>query len=85
MRPHSRPSPRSAAAANNLQTNPARTNNSRDSYFDRPGTSHQQDPLSSSDRPSDSGFDDTEMSQQTEQSNNRKINQVIQVRSHQFA
>jgi autophagy-related protein 13 len=68
-----RPSPRSASAANNLQTNPTRTNNQRD---DRSSYAY-----SDSDPYSDRGVEEGEGEMATpDQRNHVKVNQVIQVR-----
>ncbi|KAF2744141.1 hypothetical protein M011DRAFT_409355 [Sporormia fimetaria CBS 119925] len=79
MYPHSRSSPRAASAATNPQTNPTRTNNSRDHHSAR--SSPYSDPLSYSERGSEEG--DGEMVPRTEQlpdtePTKTKINQVIQ-------
>lgn len=65
-----RPSPRTALAANSLQTNPTRTNNQRhtsysdtDPYSDR-GPEEEEGDMASAD-----------------QRNSQKVNQVIQVRT----
>jgi len=80
MFPHQRPSPRTAAAANNLQTNPTRTNNQRDP------TSERSSPYSDTGPYSDRGVeDDGEMVGRVEhvseanQKHIQKVNQVIQV------
>lgn len=81
MHPHPRPSPRTASAANNLQTNPARTNNQRDP------TSERSSPYSDTGLYGDRGVDDgegdmvtrAEQVSETEQKHNQKVNQVIQV------
>ncbi|KAF2791399.1 hypothetical protein K505DRAFT_66464 [Melanomma pulvis-pyrius CBS 109.77] len=80
MHPHPRPSPRTAAAANNLQTNPTRTNNQRDPNSDR--SSPYSDTASYTDRGPDDGDGDmvtrAEQMSETEQRNYQKVNQVIQ-------
>lgn len=76
MRPHPRGSPRTASAANNLQTNPARTNNQRDPYPER--SSPYSDSILSSGRRSDAGDDDMRTLQEMEWEKNQKVNQVIQ-------
>lgn len=74
-----RPSPRTAAQANSLQTNPARTNNPRDP------TSGRSSPYSDTTSYSEKGPDDdgdmvmrTEPPPETDRGNS-KVNQVIQV------
>ena len=68
-----RPSPRTASAANSLQTNPTRTNNQR-----------YGSPYSDTDPYSDRGPDDEEGDMATaDQRNGQKVNQVIQVRTLQ--
>lgn len=82
MYPHPRPSPRTASAANNPQTNPSRTNNQRDPYSGR--SSPYSDTLSYGDRASDEG--DAEMVSRserppdTDQTQAYKVNHVIGVR-----
>ncbi|KAF1997391.1 hypothetical protein P154DRAFT_283595 [Amniculicola lignicola CBS 123094] len=76
---HPRPSPRTASAANNLQTNPTRTNNQRDPHSER--SSPYSESASYSDRGADDG--DGEMVTRSEQvveaeKNHQKVNQVIQ-------
>ena len=81
MHPYSRPSPRTASAASNLQTNPARTNNQR----------HSQDMTAYSTTPpySDRGAEESEgemmsrgePSSESDQRHYQKVNQVIQVRT----
>lgn len=80
MYPHPRPSPRTAAAANSLQTNPTRTNNQRDP------TSERSSPYSDVGPYSDRGADDdadmvarTEHASEAHQKQAHKVNQVIQV------
>jgi autophagy-related protein 13 len=80
MYPHQRPSPRSASAANNLQTNPTRTNNQRDP------TSERSSPYSDMGPYSDRGVDDdddmvgrAEQVSEADQKHIQKVNQVIQV------
>jgi autophagy-related protein 13 len=81
MHPHPRPSPRTASAANNLQTNPTRTNNQRDSLSGR--SSPYSEPLSYGRRGSGDSSGElvsrAEQPAETEQKNNQKVNQVIQV------
>jgi len=80
MHAYSRPSPRTASPANNLQTNPTRTNNQR--Y-----PPHDPSPYSSPPPHSDRGVEDSEgemMSRgehltETDQKHYHKVNQVIQV------
>jgi autophagy-related protein 13 len=85
MFPHSRPSPRSASAANNLQTNPNRTNNQRDHTSDRSSTHSEIPPYS--DLGSENGDGDGEMvgraerASEVDQKTIMKVNQVIQVRT----
>ncbi|KAF2689967.1 hypothetical protein K458DRAFT_97122 [Lentithecium fluviatile CBS 122367] len=74
-----RPSPRTAAAANNLQTNPTRTNNQRDP------TSERSSPYSDAAPYSDRGVDDSgemvgraEQVSEADQKHIQKVNQVIQ-------
>jgi autophagy-related protein 13 len=82
MHPHPRPSPRTASAANNLQTNPTRTNNQRDPNSER---SSPYSEASYGDRGVDDGEGEmvtrTEQLSETEQKNSQKVNQVIQVRT----
>lgn len=80
MYPHPRPSPRSASAANNLQTNPTRTNNQRDP------TSERSSPYSDVGPYNDRGVEDdgemvgrTEQASEADQKHIQKVNQVIQV------
>ncbi|RYN41525.1 Autophagy-related protein 13 [Alternaria arborescens] len=78
MHPYSRPSPRTASPASNLQTNPARTNNQR----------HSQDMTAYSTTPpySDRGAEESEgemmsrgePSSESDQRHYQKVNQVIQ-------
>ena len=83
MHPTQRPSPRTASAANNLQTNPTRTNNQRDP------TSERSSPYSDAAFDGYRGVDDgdgemvtrAEQAAETEQKNSQKVNQVIQVRT----
>ncbi|KAF2874304.1 autophagy-related protein 13-domain-containing protein [Massariosphaeria phaeospora] len=80
MHPQSRPSPRTAAAANNLQTNPTRTNNQRDSYYPY---SNRSSPFSDMASYSDRGTDDGEgelmtRTERVSDADQRKVNQVIQ-------
>ena len=81
MYQHPRPSPRSASAANNLQTNPTRTNNQRHSS----GADFDFDTYPSSDRGTDDAADDMaarpDQSPETDPRQHHKINQVIQVRT----
>lgn len=83
MHPHQRPSPRTASAANNLQTNPSRTNNQRDPHSDR--SSPYSDTAPYSDRGADDGDGEmvgrAEQMSETEQKHYQKVNQVIQVRT----
>lgn len=66
-----RPSPRTASAANSLQTNPTRTNNQR-----------YGSPYSDTDPYSDRGPDDEEGDMASaDQRYSQKVNQVIQVRT----
>jgi autophagy-related protein 13 len=65
---YQRPSPRTASAANSLQTNPTRTNNQR----------YDPDADPYSDRGPDEGEGDMAS---TDQRNSQKVNQVIQVRT----
>lgn len=82
MHPYSRPSPRTASPASNLQTNPTRTNNQRH-------TAHDTSPYSTTPPYSDRGVDESEsemMSRgehvvETDQKHYLKVNQVIQVRT----
>ncbi|KAF1845524.1 uncharacterized protein K460DRAFT_286534 [Cucurbitaria berberidis CBS 394.84] len=79
MHPYSRPSPRTASPANNLQTNPTRTNNQRH-------TNQDASPYSTTPPYSDRGVEDSEgemMSRgeqipETDQKHYQKVNQVIQ-------
>lgn len=80
MYQHPRHSPRSASAANNLQTNPTRTNNQRDP------TSERSSPYSDFATSSDRGTDDSgemvgraDQVSEVDQKHNQKVNQVIQV------
>jgi autophagy-related protein 13 len=69
--PYQRPSPRTASAANGLQTNPTRTNNQR-----------YGSPYSDTDPYSDRGPDEEEGDMASpDQRNSQKVNQVIQVRT----
>lgn len=69
--PYQRPSPRTASAANSLQTNPTRTNNQR-----------YGSPYSDSDPYSDRGPDEEEGDMASaDQRHSQKVNQVIQVRT----
>lgn len=83
MHPHPRHSPRTASAANNLQTNPTRTNNQRDPLSER--SSPYSDTLSYGDRSVDDGEGEmvtrAQQPSESEQKNNQKVNQVIQVRT----
>ena len=83
MNPYSRPSPRTASPANNLQTNPTRTNNQRHTSMDMPN-------YSTTPPYSDRAADESEgemMSRggdhpaQSDQKHYHKVNQVIQVPS----
>ncbi|KAF2733418.1 hypothetical protein EJ04DRAFT_271638 [Polyplosphaeria fusca] len=80
MHPHPRHSPRTASAANNLQTNPTRTNNQRDPTSER--SSPYSDTLSYGDRATDDGESDMmsrgEPMSETEVRHNQKVNQVVQ-------
>ncbi|KAF2706407.1 hypothetical protein K504DRAFT_386389 [Pleomassaria siparia CBS 279.74] len=80
MHPYSRPSPRTASAANNLQTNPTRTNNQRDPISER--SSPYSDTASYTDRALDDGDGEmvtrAEQMSETEHRNHQKVNQVIQ-------
>jgi autophagy-related protein 13 len=68
--PYQRSSPRTASAANSLQTNPTRTNNQR-----------YGSPYSDTDPYSDRGPDEEEGDMASaDQRNSQKVNQVIQVR-----
>lgn len=81
MYPHPRPSPRTAAAANSLQTNPTRTNNQRDPVSER--SSPYSDAVPYSDRGADDDSDmvaRAEHASEADQKQNHKANQVIQVR-----
>jgi autophagy-related protein 13 len=82
MHQYPRPSPRTASAANNLQTNPTRTNNQREPTSER--SSPYSDTASYSDRGPDDGDGEmvtrVEQMSETEQRNYQKVNQVIQVR-----
>jgi autophagy-related protein 13 len=76
MHQHPRPSPRTASAANNLQTNPTRTNNQRN-----------RTPYSDTNPYGDRGADEEgemvdrlDQMSEVEQRNYQKINQIIQVR-----
>lgn len=79
MHAYSRPSPRTASPANNLQTNPTRTNNQRH-------TTQDSSPYSTTPPYSDRAVDesDGEMlsrgdpSAETDQKQYHKVNQVIQ-------
>ncbi|KAF2654904.1 hypothetical protein K491DRAFT_704899 [Lophiostoma macrostomum CBS 122681] len=80
MHPYPRSSPRTASAANNLQTNPTRTNNQRDPASDR--SSPYSDTPSYGDRVADDG-DGEMMSRadhlsEAERKDYQKVNQVIQ-------
>lgn len=83
MHSHPRPSPRTASAANNLQTNPTRTNNQRDPTSER--SSPYSDTASYTERGPDDGDDEmvtrAEHMSEMEQRNYQKVNQVIQVRT----
>jgi hypothetical protein len=83
MHPHPRPSPRTASAANNLQTNPTRTNNQREPTSER--SSPYSDTASYTDRGPDDGDGEmvtrAEQMSEMEQRNYQKVNQVIQVRT----
>jgi autophagy-related protein 13 len=80
MHPYSRPSPRTASPANNLQTNPTRTNNQRH---------NSQDMAAYSTTPpyNDRGVEESDgemmsRGEQAAESNQRhyqKVNQVVQV------
>lgn len=80
MHPYSRPSPRTASPASNLQTNPTRTNNQRH-------PAHDTSPYSTTPPYSDRGVDELEgdmmargeQAAETEQKHYQKVNQVIQV------
>ncbi|KAJ4295417.1 autophagy protein 13 [Kalmusia sp. IMI 367209] len=80
MYQHPRPSPRTASAANNLQTNPTRTNNQRDP------TSERSSPYSDFAPYSDRGTDDADgemvgradQVSEADQRHIQKVNQVIQ-------
>lgn len=82
MHPYSRPSPRTASPASNLQTNPTRTNNQRHTPQEAP-------PYSTTPPYSDRGVEESEgemMSRgeqmaETDQKHYQKVNQVIQVRT----
>ncbi|KAH7135501.1 autophagy-related protein 13 [Dendryphion nanum] len=80
MHPLPRHSPRTASAANNLQTNPSRTNNQRDPLSER--SSPYSDTLSYGDRSLDDGEGEmvtrAQQPSESEQKNNQKVNQVIQ-------
>jgi hypothetical protein len=81
MYQHPRPSPWSASAANNLQTNPTRTNNQRDPMSER--SSPQSDFTPYSDRGTDDSGEMVGRADQVseaEHRHNQKVNQVIQVR-----
>jgi autophagy-related protein 13 len=83
MNPYARPSPRTASAANNLQTNPTRTNNQRDPISER--TSPYSDAPFYGERSAEEGNDDmmtrAEHMSETEQRNHQKVNQVVQVQT----
>jgi autophagy-related protein 13 len=80
MHPYSRPSPRTASPASNLQTNPTRTNNQRHNSQDM--TAYSTTPPYS-----DRGADESdgemmsrgEPSSESDQRHYHKVNQVIQV------
>ncbi|KAJ4359722.1 autophagy protein 13 [Didymosphaeria variabile] len=79
MYQHPRPSPRTASAANNLQTNPTRTNNQRDPMSERSSPHSDYAPYS------DRGTDDSgemvgraDQVSEADQRHNQKVNQVIQ-------
>ncbi|KAF1977407.1 hypothetical protein BU23DRAFT_295680 [Bimuria novae-zelandiae CBS 107.79] len=79
MYQHPRPSPRSASAANNLQTNPTRTNNQRDPMSER--SSPYSDFAPSSDRGTDDSGEMVGRAEQVSEADHRhdqKVNQVIQ-------
>ncbi|KAF1956908.1 hypothetical protein CC80DRAFT_411529 [Byssothecium circinans] len=80
MYPHPRPSPRAASAANNLQTNPTRTNNQRDPASER--SSPFSDTAPYSDRGVEEGDGEmvgrTEQTSEADQKHVQKVNQVIQ-------
>ncbi|KAF2020873.1 hypothetical protein BU24DRAFT_10165 [Aaosphaeria arxii CBS 175.79] len=77
---HSRQPPRTASAANNLQTNPSRTNNQRDPTPER--SSPYSDSPSYGDRAVEEGDGEmvprSEQVSESEQKNHQKVNQVIQ-------
>jgi autophagy-related protein 13 len=80
MHPYSRPSPRTASPANNLQTNPTRTNNQRHNSQDM--TAYSTTPPYN-----DRGVEEAEgemmsrgeQSAESDQRHYVKVNQVIQV------
>lgn len=78
-----RSSPRTASAANNLQTNPTRTNNQRDLTSER--SSPYSDIAPYSDRDVDEGEGEmigrADQMSEADQRHIQKVNQVIQVRS----
>jgi autophagy-related protein 13 len=82
MHPYTRPSPRTASPANNLSTNPTRTNNQRHSF-------HDTSPYSTTPPYSDRGVDESEgemmsrgeQAAESDQRHYQKVNQVIQVRT----
>ncbi|PSN73676.1 hypothetical protein BS50DRAFT_193005 [Corynespora cassiicola Philippines] len=75
MHPYQRPSPRTASAANNLQTNPTRTNNQRDPISDR-SPPYPDSPYS--DRGPDDGDGEMVTRADHQMRDYQKVNQVIQ-------
>lgn len=82
MHQHPRPSPRTASAANSLQTNPTRTNNQRDTTTERTSTYPDTSPYG--DRGAEEGdgeiIDRTEQMSEVDQRDYQRTNQIIQVR-----
>jgi autophagy-related protein 13 len=82
MHPYSRPSPRTASPANNLQTNPTRTNNQRHNSQDM--TAYSTTPPYN-----DRGVEESdgeimsrgEQAAESDQRHYQKVNQVVQVRT----
>lgn len=80
MHQHPRPSPRTASAANSLQTNPTRTNNQRDTTTERTSTYPDTGPYG--DRGAEEGdgeiIDRTEQMSEVDQRDYQRTNQIIQ-------
>jgi autophagy-related protein 13 len=81
MHPYSRPSPRTASPANNLQTNPTRTNNQRHNSQDMTAYSTTPPFNDRGVEESDGEMMSREQAAESDQRHYQKVNQVVQVRT----